>query len=153
MLARLFFETQMKEADKVPGLWSVYSGTVSPLNMGTMTAESILSKNPNRSGMTLKNLGPGKLLYSSEPFNVNEAQTNVKTMSGIIRIGVLTSGTNVSIPTSGAVYAACDSTTACKITIVETMFRVRLRNETGSGTQWHGRTLRNDIDKLVKDFV
>ena len=157
LLARLFFETQLKESDKTPGLWSVYTGTITPSNTGQQSAQSMLGKNNNRSGLTVKNLGPGVLLYSSESFNVYQAQQQADSMNGIFRIGVLTKGTSITIPTSGPIYGACKTTTNCRISIVETMFRVRTkRNEAPgeAGNLYHQyRSVHGEIETLVKEFT
>lgn len=158
ILARLWYETQMKESDKTPGLWAVYSGTVPGATSTGVSpnAEAVLSRNPSRSGLTLQNNGTGILLFSSDPFNISEMISRTTSLSGITRIGLLTPGANVSIPTTGAVYAACQTTKGCKISLVETLFKVRQRvEEPGqAGQQWHQyRSVSGEIQQLMQEFV
>ena len=160
LLAFLYYEQQLREAEKTPSTWTPYyafvPGTVNTRVGGDTSAMNAMPKNPNRAGIALQNTGPGTLLFSSLAFSVSEMIAQYKHASGVVQIGVLAVGMNTQLPSSNPLYVASATTKECNLNILETVYDVRSATHDNKQNGWAGidhHAYNGILGDLVKEMV
>lgn len=141
---------QLRQSLRTPNQWRAYYALVQAAQIGD--APILLNANPERSGLTLTNISTGTLLFSNEAFNVQEMRVRYKTPGGVIPIGVLAPNGNTSIPSSGALFAACATATVnCKVVMLETYYSVRVKKDAREAEHpWS--SVEKDISHILSEF-
>lgn len=159
LLAHLYKLMQQTEADKVPHdekLWTV--NVVCPAI--PPTAWQMLPRTGNRKILSLNNMGPSDLLFSSQWFDPGSILQQVSDPANpstvlpaplqMVRIGILKSGANVTMNTTSLIYVYNVSPTGALVSIQEDVFVVPNRQpaEPGSdGRAFQGYAQIPDADE------
>ena len=120
-LAAAFSRTQLREAQRVPEDWNTVTAYLAPTFTGT--AQQVVSRNPNRSGIAVYNFGTGTVFFQGTPFNNRQAK-DILAGGSVMNIGLLIPGAQANINTTGPLYAAAAGSVQGKLAVMETVFAV-----------------------------
>ena len=131
LLEASYLQTQELEANKTPNESRPYTVNLSCPSEPNLHPLQVLGRNPNRSSLTIYNVGAGSCFYHhtmfdptsilqqfSDPANPN---TVLPAYNQVVQIGYLPSGASVTINSTEPLWALNHGAT-CLLTIIESVY-------------------------------